>query len=258
MTLLEVSGLTVTYGGAVLACEGVSLSVDEGGSVCLLGANGAGKTSVLRAITGLLRYHNGAVVHGSITFDGRSIIGADTSKLVASGIAQALEGRRIFRDLTVSDNLRAGAFSARDRSREKRVRDEVLQLFPPLAARLGQAAGYLSGGEQQMLAIARAMMAQPRLLILDEPSLGLAPLVVEQIGASLREIVAGGCSLMMVEQSTALALATTSYAYLLENGCVTHHDRTAHLLADERVRASYLGTSAGQAEVAAVTGEKAR
>ncbi|HEV7680194.1 MAG TPA: ABC transporter ATP-binding protein [Candidatus Dormibacteraeota bacterium] len=243
MTLLTVSDLTVTYGGAVLAVDGVSFEVPEGGSVALLGANGAGKTTLLRAVTGLLRYQNGQVVRGSIRFDGRDITGADTSRLVAAGIAQVLEGRRVFRDLTVAENLRAGAFSARDRSREGSVRERVIGLFPVLGERMQQAAGFLSGGEQQMLAIGRALMAQPRLLLLDEPSLGLAPLVVRQIGNCLREINGNGVAILLVDQSTALALRLTRHAYLLETGRIRHHAPTAQMLADETVRASYLGTA---------------
>jgi branched-chain amino acid transport system ATP-binding protein len=243
VSLLTVSDLTVTYGGAVLALDGVSLEVPEGGSIGLLGANGAGKTTLLRAITGLLRYQNGQVVRGSIRFDGRDITGADTARLVAAGIAQVLEGRRVFRDLTVAENLRAGGFSARQRAREGEVRDRVLTLFPVLRERLAQHAGFLSGGEQQMLAIGRALMAQPRMLLLDEPSLGLAPLVVQQIGDTLREINGQGVALLLVDQSTALALRTTRYGYLLETGRVRHQAETATLLADETVRASYLGTA---------------
>jgi branched-chain amino acid transport system ATP-binding protein len=243
VSLLTVSDLTVTYGGAVLAVDGVSFEVPEGGSVGLLGANGAGKTTLLRAITGLLRYQNGQVVRGSIRFDGRDIAGGDPTRLVAAGIAQVLEGRRVFRDLTVAENLAAGAFSARRRSPVNEVRERVLALFPLLRERLDQPAGYLSGGEQQMLAVGRALMAQPRMLLLDEPSLGLAPLVVRQIGDTLREINADqGVALLLVDQSTALALRVTRYAYLLETGRIRHHADTKTLLADETVRASYLGT----------------
>ena len=243
MSLLSVSDLTVTYGGAVLAVDGVSFEVPEGGSVGLLGANGAGKTTVLRAITGLLRYQNGQIIRGRIHFDGRDITGADPSRLVAAGIAQVLEGRRVFRDLTVAENLRAGAFSARQRSRENDVREQVLSLFPVLSERLSQPAGFLSGGEQQMLAIGRALMAQPRMLLLDEPSLGLAPLVVHHIGDRLREINGQGVALLLVDQSTALALRVTHDGCLLETGRIRHAAPTAELLADEQVRQSYLGTA---------------
>jgi ABC-type branched-subunit amino acid transport system ATPase component len=222
----------------------VSFSVPEGGAVALLGANGAGKTTALRALTGLLRFHGGQVAAGSIRFAGRSITRADAATLVAAGIAQVLEGRRVFADLTVAENLRVGAFPGRARRRERAIREELTELFPILAERSDQPAGLLSGGEQQVLAIARALMSQPRLLLLDEPSLGLAPRVVAEIGQALRAINERGCALLLIEQSTALALRATEYAYLLETGRIRAHAPTAEMLADERVRASYLGAPA--------------
>jgi branched-chain amino acid transport system ATP-binding protein len=242
--LLEVDGLRVTYGGSVLALDGVGFSVPLGGAVALVGANGAGKTTALRAVTGLLRFHGGQVAAGTIRFAGRSIVRTDAASLVAAGIGQVLEGRRVFAELTVAENLRVGAFSNRSRRREREIRAELDELFPVLAERSEQPAGQLSGGQQQMLAIARALMAHPRLLLLDEPSLGLAPRVVAQIGEALRTINERGCALLLVEQSTALALRVTEHAYLLETGHIRAHARTAELLSDERVRASYLGTSA--------------
>jgi ABC-type branched-subunit amino acid transport system ATPase component len=242
--LLEVEQLRVTYGGAVLALDGVSFSVPEGGAVALLGANGAGKSTALRAVTALLRFHRGQVRAGSIRFAGRSILRADAAGLVAAGIAQVLEGRRIFADLTVAENLRVGAFPGRARRREREVRADLAELFPVLAERANQPAGLLSGGQQQVLAIARALMSQPRLLLLDEPSLGLAPRVVAEIGKALRAINEQGCALLLVEQSTALALRATDHAHLLETGRIRAHAPTAELLADERVRASYLGAPA--------------
>ncbi|MHB8719152.1 MAG: ABC transporter ATP-binding protein [Candidatus Dormibacteria bacterium] len=241
--LLDVDDLTVRY-GALLAVAGVSFSVDAGGSDAVLGANGAGKTTLLRAISGLLRYHGGSIAQGRVHFDGRDVTGADCSTLVARGIAQVLEGRRIFADLSVADNLRAGAFAARGSSTS--MRDHVLDLFPQLRDRLDVLGGLLSGGEQQMLAVGRALMARPRLLLLDEPSLGLAPLVVRRIGEALRAIHSDdGVALLLVEQSTALALATTTRAHLLESGRMVRSAATATLLADDSVRASYLGTAAG-------------
>jgi branched-chain amino acid transport system ATP-binding protein len=242
--LLEVEKLRVTYGRSVLALDGVSFTVPEGGAVALLGANGAGKTTALRALTGLLRFHGGQVAAGSIRFAGRSITRADAATLVAAGIAQVLEGRRVFADLTVAENLRVGAFPGRARRRERAIREELAELFPILAERSDQPAGLLSGGEQQVLAIARALMSQPRLLLLDEPSLGLAPRVVAEIGQALRAINERGCALLLIEQSTALALRATEYAYLLETGRIRAHAPTAEMLADERVRASYLGAPA--------------
>ena len=244
MSLLEVNNLTVRYGGAVLALDGAGFSVEEAGAVALLGANGAGKTTVLRAISGLLRFHGGAVTQGSVRFDGRSIVGRDTARLVSQGIGQVLEGRRVFRDLTVAENLRAGGFSAKDRSRESSVLERVMELFPVLRERVAQPAGLLSGGEQSMLAIGRALMAQPRLLLLDEPSLGLAPLVVAQIGVALQRINAEGTAILLVDQSTALALEVTRHAHLLETGRVVAAGPTAELLADPKVREAYLGIKA--------------
>lgn len=245
MTLLSVDGLTVRY-GAVLAVEDVTLEVPEAGAVALLGANGAGKTTMLRALGGLLGFHRGQIAAGDILFDGRSIKGREPAKLVADGLAQTLEGRRIFSDLTVGENLRLGAFPARARARLHATRDELLELFPRLRERLGQAAGTLSGGEQQMLAIARALMARPRLLMLDEPSLGLAPMVIAEIASALRRITEQGTAVLLVDQSTTLALRVTEYAYLLETGHVAARGATTSLLADGDVRASYLGTADGQ------------
>ncbi|MCW3017442.1 MAG: transporter ATP-binding protein [Solirubrobacterales bacterium] len=242
--LLEVEELRVTYGSSVLALDGVGFSVPEGGSIALLGANGAGKSTALRAVTGLLRFHGGQVTGGSIRFEGRSIVRADAAALVAAGIAQVLEGRRVFAELTVAENLRVGAFPGRARRREREIREELSELFPILAERADQPAGLLSGGQQQVLAIARALMSQPRLLLLDEPSLGLAPRVVAEIGQALRAINERGCALLLIEQSTALALRATKHAYLLETGRIRAHAPTAELLADERVRASYLGAPA--------------
>ena len=243
-SLLEVENLRVTYGGSVLALDGIDFSVPAGGAVALVGANGAGKTTALRAVTGLLRFHGGQVAAGTIRFAGHSIVRADAASLVAAGIGQVLEGRRVFADLTVAENLRMGAFQQRTRQREREIREELHELFPLLAERSDQPAGQLSGGQQQVLAIARALMAQPRLLLLDEPSLGLAPQVVAQIGEALRTINERGCALLLVEQSTALALRVTEHAYLLETGHIRAHAPTAELLSDDRVRASYLGTSA--------------
>ena len=240
--LLEVEDLRVTYGGSVLALDGIDFSVPHGGAVALVGANGAGKTTALRAVTGLLRFHGGQVTDGTIRFAGRSIARADAAALVAAGIGQVLEGRRVFADLTVAENLRVGAFHNRRRARA--LREQLGQLFPVLGERADQPAGQLSGGQQQLLAIARALMAEPQLLLLDEPSLGLAPRVVAQIAEALRAVNERGCALLLVEQSTALALRVTEQAYLLETGRVRAHAATAKLLADGRVRASYLGTEA--------------
>jgi branched-chain amino acid transport system ATP-binding protein len=249
VNVLEVSELSVKY-GAVLALQEVSLKIPRGGSVALLGANGAGKTTVLRAIGGLLAYHGGRIVSGDIRFEGRSTGRSDAASLVGAGIAQALEGRRVFADLTVAENLRLGAFAAGDRRRGASAHEEMLELFPILGERRDQRAGLLSGGEQQMLAIARAIMARPRLLLLDEPSLGLAPIVVAEIAEAMRRINAGGTSILLSDQNTTLALRATGHAYLLESGRLRAHGPTEQLVLDDTLRASYLGTSAGHADLA--------
>ena len=250
MSLLEVESLSVRYGGAVLALDGVSLDVAEGASIGLLGANGAGKTSLLRAVSGLLRFHGGAVSAGTVRIAGRGVTGAHPSNIVELGLAQALEGRRIFSELTVAENLRVGAFARHARKDMKRRRQAVLDWFPRLAERVNQKGGLLSGGEQQMLAIGRALMARPRLLLLDEPSLGLAPLVVEQIGEVLRDVCRDeGIALLLVDQSTALALRVTERAYLLESGRIRTSGDTAKLLMDGSVRAAYLGTDVGSRQL---------
>ena len=243
--LLEVANVAVRYGGAVLALEQMSLEVPAGGAVALLGANGAGKTTLLRATGGLLGYHRGAIVAGDIRLDGRSTRRMDAAQLVAEGLAQTLEGRRMLSELTVAQNLRLGAFALGDRARETRLRDEVLGLFPILGERLDQRSGLLSGGEQQMLAIGRALMAGPRLLLLDEPSLGLAPIVAAEIAEALLRIRAQGTAILLADQSTALALRATEHAYLLENGRLRASGPTSALLLDDELRACYLGTAGG-------------
>jgi ABC-type branched-subunit amino acid transport system ATPase component len=240
--LLEVRDLTVAY-GPVLALHAVSLEVRDGGSACLLGPNGAGKTTLLRAISGLLRFHGGRIVSGHVRYRGQLVTGADPSRLVKAGVAQVLEGRRVFANLSVAENLRAGQLQTARRSAGQQ--QKVLSMFPQLEERLGQAAGLLSGGEQQMLAIARALMSAPRLLLLDEPSLGLAPLVTQGIGTALADINQAGVTLLVVEQSSALAQAITEDGYLIETGEIRSHGRTADLLADEQVRAAYLGVKKG-------------
>jgi branched-chain amino acid transport system ATP-binding protein len=237
--MLEIEDLHVSY-GPVVALEGVSLSVPDRGSACLLGPNGAGKSTLLRAVSGLLGFHGGRVTSGTIRFEDKLISGVKATSLVRYGIAQVLEGRRVFPELTVADNLAAGQFRLGRRAPEG-VRHRVLDLFPRLADRLRQPAGLLSGGEQQMLAIARALMSCPRLLLLDEPSLGLAPLVTRGIGEALRQINADGVTLLLVEQSRALAQSVTTEGYLIETGRIRAQGPTAALLADSQVRATYLG-----------------
>jgi branched-chain amino acid transport system ATP-binding protein len=240
--VLTADNVTIRYGGAVLAIEEVTLELANGKAVVLLGANGAGKTTVLRAFGGLLGFHSGEVTAGRLCFAGKPIRGGDPAALVSAGMAQTLEGRRIFQELTVLENLRLGAFPRRARAAIRASLEHVLELFPRLDDRLEQKAGTLSGGEQQMLAIGRALMARPRVLMLDEPSLGLAPIIVAEITAALRQLVEGGLSLLLADQNTSLASRVADYAYLLETGHVAASGEAAALLRDSTVRASYLGT----------------
>jgi branched-chain amino acid transport system ATP-binding protein len=239
--LLAVRNLEVVYGGSIRVLRGVSLDVPEGEVVALLGANGAGKTTLLRAVSGLLVVHNGRAVRGTVEFDGSAVTGLPTPEIVRRGLAQVMEGRRIFAELTVHDNLLAGAFTQHDRGRVRDIYVHVLELFPVLEQRRRDVAGYLSGGEQQMLAIGRALMADPRLLLLDEPSLGLAPLIQEQIRDIVAKIAAEGTSVLLVEQNAMLALSIANRGYVLESGQVVREGPGAELLDDEEIRAAYLG-----------------
>ncbi len=240
-SLLSVRNVEVVYDDVVLVLRGVSLGVPTGAIVTLLGANGAGKTTLLRAITGLLPVHRGAVTKGSVHFDGDPIGALDAAGVVRRGIAQVLEGRRIFAELTVDENLTVGAFTRRDRAEVRTSYERVMTLFPVLADRRRATAGYLSGGEQQMVAIGRALMASPRLLLLDEPSLGLAPIVVEQIRQIITEINASGTSVLLVEQNATMGLSIADYGYVLENGRVVKDGAGDVLLADADIREFYLG-----------------
>jgi branched-chain amino acid transport system ATP-binding protein len=239
--MLVVEGLHVTYGGAVRALQGVSLEVPDGRVVALLGNNGAGKTTLLRTVSGTLRLHRGAVTAGSATFDGRSLLGRDPASVVRAGVVQVPEGRRIFGRLTVEENLRAGAFGSTDRRARSTARDRVLELFPILGERRNQRAGLFSGGEQQMLAIGRALMTSPKLLLLDEPSLGLAPRIVEQIRGVIKEINEQGTSILLVEQNAALALDIADHAYVLDVGRISLSGPADELSASEDVQRLYLG-----------------
>jgi ABC-type branched-subunit amino acid transport system ATPase component len=239
--LLDVRDLSVTYAGAVQALQGVSLEVPERGILAVLGANGAGKTTLLRAVSGTLAGRRGAVTGGTIELDGSSLLGREPAEIARAGVVQVPEGRRVFAHLTVAENLRAGGFAASDKTARERARAWVHELFPILAERATQRAGLLSGGEQQMLAIGRALMAGPRVLLLDEPSLGLAPRVVEQIGEVVREINRQGVTVVLVEQNAAMALAVADRAVVLEVGRISLAG-SAHELADNpEVRDRYLG-----------------
>ena len=242
--MLEVANLEVVYNDVVLVLRGLSIRVQEGQIVALLGANGAGKTTTLRAITGLLDVHEGDITKGSVTFLGDRIGGKDASSIVKAGIGQVMEGRRVFAEMSVEDNLRTGATTNRDSASVKANHAMVMDMFPVLAERRKDTAGYLSGGEQQMLAIARALMANPKLLILDEPSLGLAPMLVAQIRDTIVEINKRGTSVLLIEQNANMALSIADYGYIMETGKVVMDGDPGKLLADEDVREFYLGLHA--------------
>ncbi len=239
--ILRVNGIEVVYSDVVLVLRGVSLEVAEGTVVALLGANGAGKTTTLRAITGLLPLHRGEITKGTIESHGKSLVGLDPAAIVRHGLSQVMEGRRIFAELTVDENLRAGGFTRHDKAELRQSYDRVMSLFPVLASRQKSVAGYLSGGEQQMLAIGRALMQSPRLLLLDEPSLGLAPLIVEQIRQIIADINAAGTSVLLVEQNATMALSLAHYGYVLENGRIVKDGPGPELLADPDIQEFYLG-----------------
>ncbi len=243
--MLVLQDIAVTYQNVVPAVRGVSIEVPDKAVVALLGANGAGKTTIMRAISGLLPIHKASIVRGAILFDGKRIDHLNTTQIVQRGISQVLEGRRLFADLTVDENLRTGAISSRDAAGIRRGYDRVMELFPVLRERRKSHAGYLSGGEQQMLAIGRALIANPKLLLLDEPSLGLAPLMVQQIRSIIAEIHAGGTAVLLVEQNAQMALSVAQYGYVLETGAVALAAPATELLQDESVRKFYLGLHEG-------------
>ncbi|HEV7129408.1 MAG TPA: ABC transporter ATP-binding protein [Ktedonobacterales bacterium] len=246
--MLAVQDLEVTYHHVIAAVRGVSLDVADRAVVALLGANGAGKTTLLRAISGMLRSHDAHLMRGTITFEGERIDGLPPSQIVRRGIAQVLEGRRLFAELTVDENLRTGALATSDAAAARRAYNRVLELFAPLRDRRASVAGYLSGGEQQMVAIGRALMASPRLLLLDEPSLGLAPQMVQQIRAIIAEINAGGTAVLLVEQNAQMALSVATHGYVLETGRVALAGQAAELLRDPSVRSFYLGLHEGEGQ----------
>ncbi|CAA9324170.1 MAG: Branched-chain amino acid transport ATP-binding protein LivF [uncultured Frankineae bacterium] len=250
--MLEVEDLRVTYGGAVEALRGVTLAVPDGKVVAVLGSNGAGKTTLLRAVSSVLRLHRGRVESGSVTFDGKSLLGKDPSQVVDLGLVQVPEGRRIFSRLTVEENLRAGGMGARDKSAKKAAQQRVYDLFPVLAERRTGRAGLLSGGEQQMLAIGRALMAAPKVLLLDEPSLGLAPRIIGQIGEIIHEINRQGTSVLLVEQNATMALEVADLAYVLDVGEVSLQGDAKELAATDEVQKLYLGHGSDADEVHAV------
>jgi branched-chain amino acid transport system ATP-binding protein len=232
--LLDVKDIHVFYGN-IEAVKGMSFHVDRGEIVCLIGANGAGKTTTLRTVSGLLRPGEGAIF-----YDDQRIDLLPAHEIVGLGIAQSPEGRRIFPRMSVRENLDMGAFTRKDAEQAQDL-ERILELFPILKERARQAAGTLSGGEQQMLAIGRALMTKPKLLLLDEPSMGLAPIVVERIFQTIREISTQGVTILLVEQNAAQALGLANRGYVIETGKIVLEDEASALLANERVRKAYLG-----------------
>ena len=233
--MLEVKDLHVSYGG-IRALRGVNLEVPDGRIVTLIGANGAGKSTLLRTISGLVKAES-----GSITYDGKELLSMPINKILELGIAQVPEGRRVFTNLSVLENLKIGAYLRKDKAGIQKDIEWVYELFPRLQERAWQMAGTLSGGEQQMLAVGRALMSRPKLMMMDEPSLGLAPLVVKGIFEIIREINRQGVTVLLIEQNANMALKTADLAYVLETGEITLHGTGAELLTNEAVKRAYLG-----------------
>ena len=233
--MLKIENLHVSYGG-IQALRGVSLEVPDGKIVTLIGANGAGKSTTLRTITGLVK-----AASGSIQWNGEELLGKSIDKIIGSGIAMSPEGRRVFADMSVLENLRIGAYLRKDKEGIEEDIKWVYSLFPRLEERSWQLAGTLSGGEQQMLAVGRALMSRPKLMMLDEPSLGLAPLVVQDIFSIIGEINKQGVTVLLIEQNANMALKIADLAYVLETGNITMSGTGAELLANEKVREAYLG-----------------
>ena len=234
--MLKIENLHVSYGG-IRALRGISLEVPDGKIVTLIGANGAGKSTTLRTISGLVKADS-----GSIIYDGEELLGMPIYKILEKGIAQVPEGRRVFTNLTVRENLKIGAYLRNDKEQIEKDLEWVYELFPRLKERDWQLAGTLSGGEQQMLAVARALMSKPKLIMMDEPSLGLAPLVVKGIFDIIREINAQGVTVLLIEQNANMALTIADYAYVLETGRIGLTGTGKELLVNEEVRKAYLGS----------------
>ncbi len=233
--MLEVKDLHVSYGG-IRALRGVNLEVPDGKIVTLIGANGAGKSTMLRTISGLVKAES-----GSILYNGKELLGRPINKILEDGIAMVPEGRRVFTNLSVLENLKIGAYLRKDKAGIQKDIEWVYELFPRLQERSWQMAGTLSGGEQQMLAVGRALMSRPKLMMMDEPSLGLAPLVVKGIFEIIREINRQGVTVLLIEQNANMALKTADLAYVLETGEITLHGTGAELLTNEAVKRAYLG-----------------
>ncbi|CAB4899844.1 unannotated protein [freshwater metagenome] len=233
--MLKIENLEVTYGN-IKAIKGISLEVNQGEIVTLIGSNGAGKSTTLRTISGILKPKS-----GSITFNGERIEGVEGHEIVAKGICQSPEGRRIFPKMTVDENLDLGAFLRNDKAEIKRDRQRVLELFPKLQERIDQKAGTMSGGEQQMLAVGRALMGSPKLLLLDEPSMGLAPVLVEMIFETIKKINDQGTTILLVEQNALAALNVADRAYVLESGSIKMSGKARDLISNDEVTKAYLG-----------------
>ena len=235
MALLEVKNLEVYY-GVICALKGISFEVNEGEIVSLIGANGAGKTTMMQSVVGIIPKRSGTVI-----FDGQDITKTPCHKIVQLGMTQVPEGRRIFQELSVFDNLVMGAYTVKDQAQFKEDLDKIFTKFPRLAERRNQIAGTLSGGEQQMLAMSRALMIRPKLLMLDEPSMGLAPILVDQVFDMIKELHAGGTTILLVEQNASKALEIADRAYVLETGSITLSGTGAELSRSDEVRKAYLG-----------------
>ncbi len=235
MSMLEVKGLEVSY-GAIKALKGISFSVEQGEIISLIGSNGAGKTTTLHSLSGIIRKASGSVVFG-----GQDISSLSADKIVGLGLIQVPEGRRVFANMSVRENLELGAFLRRDKAGIKQDMEKVFELFPRLKERSRQEAATLSGGEQQMLAMGRSLMAGPKLLLLDEPSMGLAPILVDEIFRIIQEINKEGTTVLLVEQNAYKALSIASRAYILETGSITKEGAARDLISDEAVKSAYLG-----------------
>lgn len=239
--LLELLNVEVLYSDVILALKGVSLKVAPNGCVALLGANGAGKSTTLKAISGVIASDDGRVSGGSIAFDGQAIAGCETVGVVRSGLVHVMEGRRVLPHMTVEQNLVIGGHMFSNAARMRRALDGVYEAIPRLADLRTRTAGYLSGGEQQMLVIGRAIMAEPRLMLIDEPSLGLAPRMIEEVFAVLHRLRGNGLALLIVEQNTRVALELADYGYVMESGRIVLEGAANELSANEDVREFYLG-----------------
>lgn len=235
MALLEVKNITVYY-GVINALKGVSFEVNEGEIVTLIGANGAGKTTIMNSIMGLIHPKSGEII-----YNGQNVMGLPTHKVMRQGLTQVPEGRRIFAELNVYENLILGAYTNKDKAQVKRDLEDIYTLFPRLCERKTQMAGMLSGGEQQMLAMGRAMMSHPKLLMLDEPSMGLAPILVSQVFDMIKHLNETGTTILLVEQNAEKALSIADRAYVMETGAITLSGTGAELAASEKVREAYLG-----------------